>query len=129
MWSFRSEQLPDNGGLCFAVNRNSRPASFADVVWAWTDDASVRALFNARLAGTPCSAFRRETPPATESTVTRPCEFVVLDSPGLADPDWRDATERRIAAVLTPWLSDRPRGANFRLGERACEEQPPTSCC
>lgn len=90
MWSFRGDHLPDRRGMRFAVDLDSQPASFADAVRAWTDDASFRSLFNEQLADVPYTAFRWETPPVTESTVTRPFEFVVLDSPGLArrpDPE------------------------------------------
>jgi hypothetical protein len=90
MWSFRTEPLPNNRGMHVAVDLDSQPASFADVVRAWTDDASFRSLFVEQLADVPYTAFRWETPPVTESTLTRPFEFVVLDSPGLArrpDPE------------------------------------------
>lgn len=84
MWSFRSEELPGNNGLHFAVDLDARPAAFADVLGAWQDDTEFRSLFNAELAGAPYTAFRWETPPVTDSTLSRPFEFVLLDSPGLA---------------------------------------------
>lgn len=47
----------------------------------------------------PYTAFRWETPPVTESTLTRPVEFVVLDSPGLARrPDPKAFAEHFDAA-------------------------------
>ncbi len=52
MWSFRSEQLSDGRCMRFAVDLGSQSASFADVVRAWTDDASFRSLFDAQLADT-----------------------------------------------------------------------------
>jgi hypothetical protein len=88
MWTSRTEEVP--GGVRFAVERDSQPATFKDVVDAWQTDASFREWFNSLLAGVPFSAFRWETPAVTNSTVTRPFEFVVLDAPGLArrlDPD------------------------------------------
>jgi hypothetical protein len=63
MWSARSEELPDAG---------------------------FRTQFNALLADVPYSAFRWETPAVTAVTMSRPFEFVLLDSPGLArrpDPE------------------------------------------
>ena len=90
MWSFQREKLPGKRGVRFAVNFDAQPASFADILRAWQDDAEFRSLFNAQLADVPYSAFRWETPPVTAATITRPFEFVLLDSPGLArhpDPE------------------------------------------
>jgi hypothetical protein len=90
MWSFPSEQMPDNRGMRFTVELDSEPANFVDVVRAWTADASFRSLFNAELEDVPFTAFRWETPPVTGTSATRLFEFVVLDSPGLArhpDPE------------------------------------------
>jgi hypothetical protein len=91
MWSFRSQQLPGKRGMRFAVDFDSQPASFADVLRAWQEDAGFRSVFNAQLADTPYSAYRWETPPVTEATVSRPFEFVLLDSPGLARRPDREA--------------------------------------
>lgn len=90
MWGFRSEKLPDNHGLRFVVDLDARPATFADVLRVWQDDAGFRSLFNSLLADAPYIAFRWETPAVTTATVSRPFEFVLLDSPGLAhrpDPE------------------------------------------
>lgn len=90
MWSFRSAELPGKRGMHFAVDLGSQPVSFADVLRAWSDDAGFRSLFNAQLADAPYAAFRWETPPVTDATISRPFEFVLLDSPGLAlraDPE------------------------------------------
>jgi hypothetical protein len=88
MWASRSEELADGRGLRFVVDPGSRPATFADVLRGWQADPAFRSLFNALLAGAPFSAFRWETPPVTATTMTRPFEFVLLDSPGLAQrPD------------------------------------------
>ena len=83
MWSARSEELPDARGLRFAVFIYTRPATYAEVIHAWQGDAGFRSQFNALLADAPYSAFRWETPPVTAGTVSRPFEFVLLDSPGL----------------------------------------------
>ena len=84
MWSFRNGGLSGKRGICFAVERDSQQANFADVLRAWQHDAEFRSLFNAQLADGPFSAFRWETPPVTAATIARPFEFVLLDSPGLA---------------------------------------------
>jgi hypothetical protein len=84
MWSARSEQLADVRGLRFAVDRAGRPATYAEVLRGWRSDAAFRSLFNALLADAPYTAFRWETPAVTADTVSRPFEFVLLNSPGLA---------------------------------------------
>lgn len=104
MWRFLSEELPGNRGLRFTVEMHSQPASFADVLWGWRDDATFRSLFNTLLADAPYTAFRWETPPVTESTASQRFEFVLLDHPGLARhpaPEafaehWGDAPESGV---------------------------------
>ena len=86
MWSAEREELPAGRGLRFRVERDSLPATFADVIAGWRTDPVFRTLFNALLADTPFIAFRWETPAVTSLTVHRPFEFVVLDSPGLDRP-------------------------------------------
>lgn len=88
MWAANSEELPGGRGLRLAVALDSRPASFGDVIQAWQNDGDFRSLFNSLLADAPYSAFRWETPPVTEGTLSQPFEFVILSSPGLArQPD------------------------------------------
>jgi Family of unknown function (DUF6940) len=84
MWTARSQRLPDGRGLRVAVQFGGRPASVADVLRGWRDDAGFRSLFNGLLADAPFAAFRWETPAVTAATLARPFEFVLLDSPGLA---------------------------------------------
>jgi hypothetical protein len=84
MWSAWSEELAGVRGLRFAVVLDSHPATFSEVIHAWQGNAGFRSQFNALLADSPYTAFRWETPPVTADTVSRPFEFVLLDSPGLA---------------------------------------------
>ncbi|MBW3598978.1 MAG: hypothetical protein KY475_17115, partial [Planctomycetes bacterium] len=90
MWTARREELPDGRGLRFALDRDSRLATFTDVVHAWRSNEAFRTTFNSLLAEAPYSAFRWETPPVTRENSSRPFEFVLLNSPGLArtpDPE------------------------------------------
>jgi hypothetical protein len=90
MWRFQIDELRDGSGLRFAVELGGKPAAFADVLRGWREDVAFRAQYNSMLAAVPFAAFRWETPPVTHATLTRPFEFVVLDSPGLAgrpDPE------------------------------------------
>jgi hypothetical protein len=84
MWTARSEELADARALRFTIDLDSRPATVADVLRGWQRDADFRALFNALLAEAPYTAFRWETPAVTTTTLRKPFEFVLLDSPGLA---------------------------------------------
>ncbi len=84
MWTARNEPLPDGRGSKFFLNFGPRPATFEEVLHGWQDDAEFRTFFNALLADAPYTAFRWETPALTAATVTRPFEFVLLDSPSLA---------------------------------------------
>jgi hypothetical protein len=67
----------------YTLNVDSRPATCADVLRGWEQDGAFRSLFNSLLADTPFTAFRWEMPAMTTTTITRPFESVVLDSPGL----------------------------------------------
>jgi hypothetical protein len=88
MWTPRSEQLPGDRGLRFAIDLDSSPVTYAEVLRLWQTDAGFRSFFLALLSDAPFSAFRWETPPITTATADRPFEFVLLDSPGLArNPD------------------------------------------
>jgi hypothetical protein len=84
MWTFRSENLVNGHGLRFAVDLDSRPATYAEVVGGWQGDVGFRCLFNSTLADAPYASFRWETPAVTAATISRPFECVLLDSPGLA---------------------------------------------
>jgi hypothetical protein len=99
MWTARSEALPDGRGLRFTVDRDSRPATVAEVLHGWQADAAFRSLFNALLADAPYAAFRWETPAVSADTTGRPFEFVILNSPGLAHrPDPEAFAEHWAAA-------------------------------
>lgn len=99
MWVVRREVLENGRVLKWAVERDSRPVSFATVLDRWQDDPAFRSFFNGLLAGAPFEAFRWETPPVTLATADRPFEFVLLDSPGLAREPDRAAFAEHFAGV------------------------------
>ncbi len=84
MWTAHKEQIEDPCGMRFVIELDSRSASYADVMIGWQNDTVFRSQFNRWLADVPYAAFRWETPPVTTATLSRPFEFVVLDSPRLA---------------------------------------------
>jgi hypothetical protein len=90
MWNSLSKELTEAHGLHFFVDLGAKSATFADILSGWQDDETFRSMFNDLLAHSPFSAFRWETPPVTSATMSRPFEFVLLDSPRLArhpDPE------------------------------------------
>jgi len=91
MWTTHSEELPGGRGLRLTIALDSRPASFGEVIQTWQNYEAFRSLFNSLLAGAPYSAFRWETPPVTEETLSQPFECVILDSPSLARQPDREA--------------------------------------
>jgi hypothetical protein len=95
-WKSRSEKIAEGRGLRFVIDLDSSPASYAQVLRSWRDDAEFRSLFIALLANAPFSAYRWETPPITAATSSRVFEFVVLDSPGLAGNPSKDAFARHF---------------------------------
>src|SRR5438067_8115149 len=97
MWISRSEPLANGRVIRIAVNLGSSPVSYADVLCRWQDDADFRSMFNGLLADSPFSAFRWETPPITTATASRPFEFVLLDSPGLANNPDADAFAKHFS--------------------------------
>lgn len=84
MWTSRSDSMAGGRILKVAIDLNSSPVSYAEVLCRWQQDADFRSWFIALLAETAFSAFRWETPPITAATANRSFEFVLLDSPGLA---------------------------------------------
>jgi hypothetical protein len=68
-----------------AIDLHASRVTYSEVLHLWQHDPAFRSFFIALLADAPFSAFRWETPPITAATATRPFEFVLLDSPGLAN--------------------------------------------
>jgi len=90
MWTYQSEKLTGMPGLRFTISLGAKIATFAEVIQGWQTDVTFCTVYNGLLADVPFTAFRWETPPVTANTMTRPFEFVVLNSPGLArypDPE------------------------------------------
>ena len=88
MWSFAFDESADRRVVRCIVQTGSRPACVHDVLRGWQADSEFRSLFNSALADSPFAVFRWETPAITRATLRRPFEFVLLDSPGLAQrPD------------------------------------------
>lgn len=72
--------------LQLTVLRGSRPATFAQVFSGWADDPDFRLAFSDTLTTCQFSGFRWELPRLTSTTVQKPYECVILDSPSLLVP-------------------------------------------
>lgn len=83
MWWFRTEDLPEIDGVQYALDLGDRPATFEIAINAWRHDDDFRRQFNDLLAKAPYAAYRWETPAVCASTLAKPFEFVVLNSPEL----------------------------------------------
>ena len=83
MWTCRTEDLPDDGGLRMTLDHGGRPATVEIVIRAWRHDGEFRDRFNDLLAAAPYAAFRWETPSTCAATLSKPFEFAILNSPEL----------------------------------------------
>lgn len=105
MWSVRRVELPAGRGWRVALDLDSRPATFAEVITGWRTGSAFRSFFNALLADSPFTAFRWETPGVTSESLPWAFECVLLDSPGLArrpDPSaFADYLDDPTAPVVT----------------------------
>jgi hypothetical protein len=81
MWTPRSEQLANGRVIRVAIDHDSSPVFYADVLRHWQNDADFRSLFIGLLADSPFSAFRWETPSITTATANRKAN-APLFSPG-----------------------------------------------
>jgi len=82
MWTSRSEPISGGRVLRVAMELDSLPVAYAEVLRLWQHDGDFRSWFVALLAETPFAAFRWETPPVTAATASRSFEFVVLAPQG-----------------------------------------------
>lgn len=91
MWATVCETLEGGRVRQIAVQRDGQALRVADAVELWQQDREFRAFFMALLAEAPFAAYFWECPPVTTTMLTRPLEFVLVDSPNLAavPPDQR----------------------------------------
>jgi hypothetical protein len=94
MWTFEKQSLRDDiARFIIKDDRSSLSISTAIDLWRGDDDA-FRQFFVELLKSAPFGSFRFETPPAATSTIDRPFEFVLIDSPEIdLDPDPWDFNE------------------------------------
>ena len=66
----------------YRLSSDGAPITYATVLSLWQSDSQFRNFFTTLLSDSPFSAYRWETPAITQSTVDRPFEFVLINSPG-----------------------------------------------
>lgn len=84
---YRAEVLQLNGGrvLRFRLLRDDVPLAWTNVVSGWQSDSLFREFFISLLIDAPFRAYFWETPPITNARINTEFEFVLVDSPRLAD--------------------------------------------
>lgn len=90
--------------LQVTIQRNSKTATFAQVLQAWVDDPDFRIAYSAALENCTFSAFRWELPRLTTALTRGPFECVLIDSPSLlvpADPGPFSAHFSQTEQVVT----------------------------
>ena len=88
MFASRSQQLFSGRVIKFAIENDSSPVSYAEVIRQWQNHSDFRAFFIDLLLNSPFPAYRWETPSVTMATADQPFEFVLIDSPEISlDPD------------------------------------------
>ena len=85
MWSAHTEQLSEGDVLRIRILQQSSPVTLHEVLQGWIENRQFRSFFTELLARVPFVDYRWETPPSTKSSGARNFEFVVVNSPGLAD--------------------------------------------
>jgi hypothetical protein len=85
MYGSEVKRLDNGRVLRFRLLHNSEPLSWSDVIERWQNDRSFRSFFISILVDAPYSAYFWETPPVTSTSFDRQFEFVLVDSPQLAD--------------------------------------------
>jgi hypothetical protein len=83
MWQARIQEIEK--GQKFTICEQQQVLSFAEVITQWQKEAAFRNFFISLLAEAPYQAFFWETPPVTSQTLYHPFEFVLIDSPALAN--------------------------------------------
>lgn len=83
MWVEQTETVADGRGQRTSIRSDGGSLTYAEALERLESDSHFRDFLRKILLNAPYAAFRWETPPITASTIDRPFEFVLLDSPRL----------------------------------------------
>ena len=103
MWSFQKTDL-SNFLQKIVLYKNDFPLSYRDVITSWLEQPKFRTFYCSILQSSPFDAFFWEHPPVTTVTINQDYEFVLVDSPQLAqvsaDPNpFRDKFDSNSSVV------------------------------
>ena len=95
MWKTQRELIDRDRIHKISILENGRQITYSEVIKLWQQNESFREFFISLLADTSMPAYFWETPPVSQATVEREFEFVLINSPKLADkePDPSDFEE------------------------------------
>lgn len=80
---FEAKTFNDSKHLTrYELAHDGAAISRIDVIRHWSNDQSFRAFFTQLLSYSSFRAFRWETPAVTRENMSRPFEFVLIDTPG-----------------------------------------------
>jgi len=68
----------------YRISNNGAILSYSSVLDLWQSDQGFRDFFTTLLKDSPFSGYRWETPAITETTMDRPFEFVLINTPEFA---------------------------------------------
>jgi hypothetical protein len=81
MFESTTEKLDSDHAVKYCLIEDGVPLTYAKVLNLWQFDRSFRSYFTSLLANSSFSAYRWETPPISDHSITRYFEFVLLNSP------------------------------------------------
>ncbi len=92
MWQSKRELIDNERIQKISIFKGDKQIAYSEVIELWQQDESFRTFFISLLADTSMPAYFWETPPVSQSNVQREFEFVLIDSPKLAnlEPDYSD---------------------------------------
>ena len=87
MWKSKRELIDADCIHKISIFTGDKQITYSEVIELWQQNNKFRGFFISLLADAPMSAYFWETPPVNRSSADREFEFVLVDSPKLADID------------------------------------------
>jgi len=130
MWQMQRKELQSGRIEQYQiVAADGSKMSYAQVVDCWGREPEFASFFSGQLASSAFDAFLWETPPVSRTSIHRPFECVLIDSPSLARaaPDATAFTEHFAAGSGQVIVSFDNLGGDARLIS-PCPLEPATAC-
>ena len=105
MWKSKRKLIENDRIHKISIFKGDKQVTYLEAIELWQQNESFRTFFISLLADTPMAAYFWETPPISQS-IDREFEFVLIDSPKLADvepdpSDFRQHFESATEEVVT----------------------------